>query len=64
MKEDRADKAPVAPHWFELVAPGMPPGQGLRWRFRRAGSYWEARQEGDWSRCPDIFGLNAAPGEA
>jgi hypothetical protein len=60
VKERRADKAAVAPHWFELAAPETPSGQGLRWRFKKAGGYWDARQAGDWSACPDIFGTRAA----
>ena len=65
VKEGRADKKAVAPHWFEHAAPETPVGQGLRWRFRKAGGYWDARQHGNWSCCPDIFGPSsrAAAGE-
>ena len=56
VKAGRPDKAAVKAHFFELVAPETAAGKGLRWRYK-PGSYWEARERGDWSSCPDIFGL-------
>ncbi|CAL8463373.1 g2907 [Coccomyxa elongata] len=56
VRASRADKAAVAPHFFELAAPDAPLGRALRWRYRD-GSYWEARRKGDWSDCRDLFGL-------
>lgn len=55
LKAARPDKAPIAPHFFELVAPQTPAGKGLRWRYRQ-GSYWEAREQADWATLPHIFG--------
>ena len=55
LKAARPDKAPIAPHFFELVAPQAPAGKGLRWRYRQ-GSYWEAREQADWGTLPRIFG--------
>lgn len=56
VKKLRGDKKAAAPHFFEAAAPDVPAGKSLRWRYKH-GSYWEARSKGDWSGCPDIFGL-------
>lgn len=57
VRKSRADKAPIAPHFFELAAPEAPLGKALRWGYRK-GTYWEDRRRGDWSECRDLFGLN------
>ncbi|KAK9917165.1 hypothetical protein WJX75_001500 [Coccomyxa subellipsoidea] len=57
VRKSRADKAPIAPHFFELAAHEAPLGKALRWRYRK-GTYWEDRRRGDWSECRDLFGLN------
>ena len=31
--------------------------------FRYSGGYWEARQEGSFSNCRDIFGVDPTPAE-
>ncbi|KAL1556280.1 Oxysterol-binding protein-related protein 2A [Salvia divinorum] len=35
------------PRWFERVGEGP---------FRYIGGYWEAREQGTWNGCPDVFG--------
>lgn len=36
------------PRWFQRDNENEP--------FLYAGGYWEAREQGDWDGCPDIFG--------
>lgn len=36
------------PKWFERDGGNGP--------FRYVGGYWEAREQGKWDVCPDIFG--------
>lgn len=36
------------PRWFGREGPDGP--------FRFVGGYWEAREEGKWDGCPNIFG--------
>jgi hypothetical protein len=31
--------------------------------FEYIGGYWEARKEGHWDNCPDIFGLDVSEPE-
>lgn len=57
VKAARPDREPITGRWFELVAPDMPAGKGLRWRYR-PGSYWEARERADWAGLPVIFEIH------
>ena len=36
------------PRWFEKDKDGI--------SYRYAGGYWEAKENGTWESCPDIFG--------
>ncbi|KAK2078356.1 hypothetical protein QBZ16_003196 [Prototheca wickerhamii] len=51
---------PIRPRWFELV-PGAKAGEEPSYRY--SGGYWEARQEGSFSNCRDIFGVDPTPAE-
>lgn len=46
----------LPPLWFEPEpsAAGAALGKALRWRYKE-GSYWSARERGDWSGCRQLF---------
>ena len=46
----------LPPQWFEPEpsAAGAALGKALRWRYKE-GSYWSARERGDWSGCRQLF---------
>ncbi len=56
-----------APLWFEMrgnqngkdLIRTMKHSEGKEgplWHF--SGSYWQAKQASDWSRCPDVYSKN------
>jgi len=52
LREEKGIK--YKPRWFKLDKSGT-------WRYK--GGYWEARMTGNWTKLPNIFGLNLGPGQ-
>lgn len=47
---------PLEPRWFQKVADSVA-GQTAMYTYK--GQYWEARKNGVWQGCRDIFGVSS-----
>lgn len=52
-KAAEQNKDPLEPIWFEKIPKGVA-GETAMYKYK--GGYWEARKNGNWEKCRDIFG--------
>lgn len=52
-KAAEQNKDPLEPMWFKRIPKGVA-GETAMYKYK--GGYWEARKNGNWEKCRDIFG--------